>query len=146
MRVEAADETSILRGLGEEDSVHEVILDLSLAPEKSGLLLHPGRWVQVLGDLRVNLRGAFVIAHIIRDFKSVDPVRYHAAVRLQAESVPLNVAKNTARSHGQTAPTGQETIEQEADIFFDAEAEPTASSDPKAEESSRFDSSADLFD
>ena len=61
---------------------------------------------QVLGDLRVNLRGAFVIAHIIRDFKSVDPVRYHAAVRLQAESVPLNVAKNTARSHGQTAPTG----------------------------------------
>ena len=46
-RVEAADETSILRGLGEEDSVHEVILDLSLAPEKSGLLLHPGSWVQV---------------------------------------------------------------------------------------------------
>ena len=46
-RVEAADETSVLRGLGEEDSVHEVILDLSLAPEKSGLLLHPGRWVQV---------------------------------------------------------------------------------------------------
>ena len=41
-----ADETSILKSLG-EDSAHEVILDLTLAPEKSGILLHPGSWVQV---------------------------------------------------------------------------------------------------
>ena len=61
----------------------------------------------MLGDLRVDLRrGTFVTAHIIRDFKGVDPVRYHAAVRLQAESVPLNVAKNTATRASETAPTG----------------------------------------
>ena len=42
----AADNTSILKSLG-EDSAHEVILDLTLAPEKSGILLHPGSWVQV---------------------------------------------------------------------------------------------------
>ena len=109
-------------------------------------------------------RGTSVTAHIIRDFKGVDPVRYHAAVRLQAESVPLNVAKNTTRRASETARTGllivvwivtlnakeilgQDTNEEEADIFYDAESEPTAASDPKASESSsRFDSSADLFD
>lgn len=125
-------------------------------------------------------RRAIVVAHIIRDFKGVDPVRYHAAIRLQAEAVPLNVAKNNTRSHGQTAPSGHLTVETsfyyilvylgrniakryqmqngilgretneeevDPDIFFDAESEPTVSSGTKPEEiSSRFDSSADLFD
>ena len=106
-------------------------------------------------------RGTFVTAHIIRDFKGVDPLRYHAAVRLQAESVPLNVAKNTATrtasSQGQSAPSpvgggggeswDRELIEGDEDIFFDAESDPSAPSDPKVLESSgKFDSSADLFD
>ena len=106
-------------------------------------------------------RGTFVTAHIIRDFKGVDPLRYHAAVRLQAESVPLNVAKNVATraasSQGQSAPSSvgggggeswdRELIEGDEDIFFDAESDPSAPSDPKVLESSgKFDSSADLFD
>ena len=107
-------------------------------------------------------RGTFVTAHIIRDFKGVDPLRYHAAVRLQAESVPLNVAKNAATraasSQGQSAPSSvggggggeswdRELIEGDEDIFFDAESDPSAPSDPKVLESSgKFDSSADLFD
>ena len=109
-------------------------------------------------------RGTFVTAHIIRDFKGVDPLRYHAAVRLQAESVPLNVAKNAATraasSQGQSAPSpssvvvggggeswDRELIEGDEDIFFDAESDPSAPSDPKVLESSgKFDSSADLFD
>ena len=104
-------------------------------------------------------RGTFVTAHIIRDFKGVDPLRYHAAVRLQAESVPLNVAKNAAtRAEGQSAPSSvggggggeswdRELIEGDEDIFFDAESDPSAPSDPKVLESSgKFDSSADLFD
>ena len=106
-------------------------------------------------------RGTFVTAHIIRDFKGVDPLRYHAAVRLQAESVPLNVAKTAATraasSQGQTAPSSvvgrggeswdRELIEDDEDIFFDAESDPSAPSDPKVLESSgKFDSSADLFE
>ena len=103
-------------------------------------------------------RGTFVTVHIIRDFKGVDPLRYHAAVRLQAESVPLNVAKNPAtRAEGQSAPSpvgggggeswDRELIEGDEDIFFDAESDPSAPSDPKLLESSgKFDSSADLFD
>ena len=65
--------------------------------------------VQVLGDLRVNVeRGPFITAHIIRNFDGVDPARYHAAVRLQAESVPLNVARNSARAQVQPgAPQGK---------------------------------------
>ena len=45
-RIEAVDEIAVLRSLGEE-TAHEVILDFSLTSEKSGLLLHPGSWVQV---------------------------------------------------------------------------------------------------
>ena len=102
----------------------------------------------MLGDLSVDSRkGTFVTAHIIRDFSDVDPARYHAAVRLQAESVPLNVATtNTATRVVESL--GQASNEEDSvDVFFDAESETTASSGLKAKgNSSRFDSSADLFE
>jgi hypothetical protein len=65
----------------------------SLIPEQQERL-ETGKWVQVLGEITVDCNGGPVIeAHIVRGFGGVDPVRYHEAVRLQAEACPLNVSR-----------------------------------------------------